>query len=41
MDTNAAIDRFLQSQALSDATRRAYRHDLDEFAAWLRRNGLR
>ena len=40
MDTNAAIDRFLQSQALSDATRRAYRHDLDEFAAWLRRNGL-
>ena len=38
MDTRAAIDRFLGSQALSDATRRAYRRDLDELAAWLRRN---
>ncbi len=33
----AAIDRFLSSQALSDATRRAYRVDLEEFACWLRR----
>jgi site-specific recombinase XerD len=40
VDTNAAIDRFLRSQALSDATRRAYRRDLDELARWLRRNGL-
>jgi integrase/recombinase XerC/integrase/recombinase XerD len=40
VDTSAAIDRFLQSQALSEATRRAYRRDLDEFAAWLRRNDL-
>ena len=40
VDTRAAIDRFLGSQALSDATRRAYRRDLDELAAWLRRNHL-
>jgi len=40
VDTSAAIDRFLRSQSLSDATRRAYRHDLDELASWLRRNGL-
>ena len=30
-----AIDRFLESPALSDATRRAYRADLEEFAGWL------
>jgi len=40
VDTSAAIDRFLRSQALSEATRRAYRRDLEELAAWLRRNGL-
>jgi site-specific recombinase XerD len=40
VDTNAAIDRFLQSQALSDATRRAYGRDLEELARWLRGNGL-
>ena len=40
MDTSAAIDRFLRSQALSDATRKAYRRDLEELAAWLRRNDL-
>jgi integrase/recombinase XerD len=40
VDTRAAIDRFLRSQSLSDATRRAYRHDLDEFASWLLRRGL-
>jgi site-specific recombinase XerD len=40
VDTNAAIDRFLRSQALSDATRRAYRRDLDELARWLCRNHL-
>jgi site-specific recombinase XerD len=32
-----AIERFLASPALSEATQRAYRRDLDEFAAWLRR----
>ncbi len=35
VDTSRAIDRFLESPALSDATRRAYRIDLDEFAGWL------
>jgi site-specific recombinase XerD len=40
VDTGAAIDSFLRSQALSDATRRAYRRDLDELAGWLRRSGL-
>ena len=32
-----AIERFLASPALSEATRRAYRADLDEFHDWLRR----
>ena len=36
METHAAIDRFLASPALSDATRRAYGVDLAEFGAWLR-----
>jgi site-specific recombinase XerD len=40
VDTDAAIERFLASQGLSDATRRAYRIDLEELAAWLRRRGL-
>ncbi|HWM14415.1 MAG TPA: tyrosine-type recombinase/integrase [Gaiellaceae bacterium] len=40
MDTGAAIERFLRSQSLSEATRRAYRRDLQELASWLRRNGL-
>ena len=39
MDTRAAIDRFLASPALSDATRRAYRSDLESFAHWLERRG--
>jgi site-specific recombinase XerD len=37
VDTARAIDRFVESPALSDATRRAYRRDLTEFAEWLRR----
>ncbi|HEV3407335.1 MAG TPA: tyrosine-type recombinase/integrase [Gaiellaceae bacterium] len=41
MDTEAAIERFLASPALSDATRRAYRTDLEEFASWLRRIRVR
>jgi site-specific recombinase XerD len=40
MDAHRAIKRFLESPALSDATRDAYRADLDEFAAWLRSRGL-
>jgi integrase/recombinase XerC/integrase/recombinase XerD len=38
--TERAIERFLGSATLSDATRRAYRADLADFAAWLRRRGL-
>lgn len=30
-----AVDRFLDSPSLSDATRRAYRFDVEEFVAWL------
>ena len=40
MDTRSAIDRYLESPSLSEATRRAYRTDLDEFASWLRRRGI-
>ena len=40
MDTAAAVERFLASPALSDATRRAYRSDVDEFCRWLARRGL-
>jgi site-specific recombinase XerD len=35
MSTDAAIERFLTSAALSDATRRAYRSDLRGFVRWL------
>ena len=35
MDTRAAIERFLESPALSDSTRRSYRFDLEHFARWL------
>jgi site-specific recombinase XerD len=37
VDVRAAIERFLASPGLSEATRRAYRVDVEEFAAWLRR----
>ena len=40
MDPERAIRRFLESPSLADATRRAYRRDLSDFTAWLRRNGL-
>lgn len=40
MDTRSAIDRFLASPALSDATRRSYRSDLAEFSSWLTSQGL-
>jgi site-specific recombinase XerD len=38
---DAAVERFLASPALSDATRRAYRVDVEEFCSWLRRRGTR
>ena len=40
VDTAAAIERFLAGPAHSDATRRAYRSDLADFASWLREQGL-
>jgi integrase/recombinase XerC/integrase/recombinase XerD len=40
VDTSAAIERFLAGPALSESTRRAYRIDLEQFAAWLGRRGL-
>jgi len=43
VDTNRAIERFLASPSLGEATRRSYRGDVEEFARWLsaRRIGLR
>jgi site-specific recombinase XerD len=38
VEPSAAIERFLASPALSDSTRRAYRVDVEEFAAWLARH---
>jgi integrase/recombinase XerC len=35
--TESAVARFLESPALSDSTRRAYRVDVEEFVAWLDR----
>jgi len=35
----ALIERFLDSPELSDATRRAYRVDVEELASWLRKRG--
>ena len=40
MDTRAAVESFLDSPALAESTRRAYRRDLEEFASWLGRRGL-
>lgn len=40
MDTAVAVDRFLSSPALSDATRRAYAADLRDFSRWLAERGL-
>ncbi len=40
METLSAIERFLSSPALSAATRRSYRADLEEFGAWLRARRL-
>jgi site-specific recombinase XerD len=40
MDTADALDRYLASPALAEATRRAYGHDLREFTGWLEARGL-
>ena len=39
MSDRALIERFLDSPELSDATRRAYRVDVEEFASWFRKPG--
>ena len=39
MSDRALLERFLASPALSEATRRAYRADVEEFAGWLRTRG--
>jgi site-specific recombinase XerD len=41
MDACREIERFLASPAHAEATRRAYRIDVEEFAAWLRDRGTR
>jgi len=38
---DAAVERFLASPSLSDATRKAYRVDVEEFCRWLRRRGTK
>ena len=40
VDTRAALERFLASPSLADATRRSYRFDLEPFAEWLEQRGL-
>ena len=35
MHAQRDIERFLESPALGEATRRAYRHDVEEFGQWL------
>jgi site-specific recombinase XerD len=39
VNASAAIERYLASPALSESTRRAYRVDVEEFAAWLEARG--
>jgi len=41
VNTEAAIERFLESPGLSASTRRAYRFDVAEFGAWLEKRGRR
>jgi len=41
VDAHAAAARFLDSPSLSDGTRRAYRHDVDEFCRWLEQRGTK
>ena len=39
MDSHAAAARFLDSPALAEGTRRAYRVDVEEFCRWLEKQG--
>ncbi|MDX6441899.1 MAG: Phage integrase, N-terminal SAM-like domain, partial [Gaiellaceae bacterium] len=39
MDAHAAAARFLESPALAEGTRRAYRVDVTEFCKWLDSEG--
>jgi site-specific recombinase XerD len=41
MEPHTALERFLESPGLSEATRRAYRFDLEPFTAWLAARRLR
>ncbi len=41
MDADTAVDRFLASGGLSEATRRAYAVDLRDFTEWLRTTGTK
>jgi site-specific recombinase XerD len=41
VDSRTAADRFLASPALSEATRRAYGGDLEDFCAWLEQRDTR
>jgi len=41
VDVHEAAERFLDSPALSEGTRRAYRLDVQEFCHWLERRGTR
>jgi site-specific recombinase XerD len=40
VDTRATIERYLESPALSESTRRSYRFDLEHFASWLAVRGV-
>jgi site-specific recombinase XerD len=41
VEGEAAVERYLASPALSEATRRAYRVDVEEFASWLESREVR
>src|ERR1700741_4299590 len=41
VDAHAVAVRFLDSPALSEGTRRAYRNDVGEFCSWLERRGTK
>jgi site-specific recombinase XerD len=40
VQTQRAIERFLQSPALGEGTRRSYRRDVEDFGRWLEERGL-
>jgi len=39
LTVDAAVERFLRAAPLGEASRRAYRVDVEEFASWLRQRG--